>query len=139
MLCASKKKINAKTTANRACQIPNRGDFRPWGVVVFESVVIKAAFPISDVCNRRAIHGGSAGKTRGCFVAHQVVLVHRNHRGKRISHNYHPRTVLQRNGVMFRVRSWGAATPAIRSTEGINSIRPARHTSLRFYLTLDGK
>jgi hypothetical protein len=65
MLCASKKKINAKTTANRACQIPNRGDFRPWGVVVFESVVIKAAFPFQMFAIGGPFMGAVPGKPAG--------------------------------------------------------------------------
>jgi hypothetical protein len=48
MLCASQNKINAKTTANRNCLIPNRGGFGPLEAVVFESVVIRAAFPPSQ-------------------------------------------------------------------------------------------
>jgi hypothetical protein len=49
MSCASKKRINAKTTANRKCQIPNRGDFGPGDDVIFESFVIKSAFPIQTL------------------------------------------------------------------------------------------
>ncbi len=54
MLCASQNKINAKTTANRNCLIPNRSDFGPLEAVVFESVVIRAAFPSSQgACKAR--------------------------------------------------------------------------------------
>jgi hypothetical protein len=54
MLCASQNKINAKTTTNRNCLIPNRGGFGPLEAVVFESVVIRAAFPPSQgACKAR--------------------------------------------------------------------------------------
>jgi hypothetical protein len=43
MSCASRKKMIAKTIANRNSPIPNEGEFRPAGAVLGDLVVIGVA------------------------------------------------------------------------------------------------